>query len=78
MTSYSLSKLKQIVFEGKKVPHYTRRHKKTTISTVLDKEGLHTVIFGSAVDFSHSLKDWKDITEEDVSLLVKKLEEKGA
>lgn len=71
MTTYSLEELKRIVLEENKVPYYNRRHGKTTIATILDKEGLHTVIYEP---FNHHLKEWDDVTEEDVMLLVEALE----
>jgi hypothetical protein len=69
----TIEDLHKVVFEMKKVPFYNRRHGELTIATVLDEKGLHTFIYNSKGLDAHSLKEWQELTEEDVSLLLEKL-----
>jgi len=73
----TLARLKRIVLEKGKVPAYHRRHGDVRISTVLDKEGLHTFIFGGELPFEHHLKPFDEVTENDVSALVEALGEES-
>jgi len=75
MKCKNLEDLRKVVFEYKKVPHYTRLHGDMRISTVLDSEGLHTYMFGGkgGDDLKHNLKTWEELSLEDVSLLLEKL-----
>ena len=69
----NLETLKHIVFEKEKVPYYNRKHGDLTVASILDKEGLHIFIYNHDGLDSHSLKDWNELTDEDVRLLLEKL-----
>ena len=70
----TVNELRTIALEGKKVPHYTRRHKTTTIATILDKEGLHTYYFGNGIS-EHLFKPMAEVTNDDLFLLAQKINE---
>ncbi len=66
-------KLMEYVKNGK-VPYWIKEHggRRTTITLVLDKEGLHTIIMRKDGFFSHGLKPLEEVTDEDCLMLYEK------
>jgi len=62
----TLDELREIVFDKKKCPQWTRQYGERRIMTVVDHEGLHTYTFVGDGDLDHGLIPFDEIKLEDI------------
>lgn len=62
----TLEELREIVFERKKCPHWTRQYGERRICTIVSEEGLHTYTFTNTEELQHGLIPFNEIKLEDI------------
>ena len=65
--------LKKIVFEKGRYPQYTRLDGDRRTCTVLSIHGLETLTFSEDEKLFKTLKEWPELNESDVALLIEKV-----